>query len=444
MTGKDAQEVFEEVLPSALIEEWCKELGVVERERKLEIGALVRSMVIATGTPSGAVQADVLRAYLEYEVEPVARSAFYQWFDGDLERLMGRLAGRALDFARRQKLDLPGPLAGVTDWIIVDSTTAKLADALFDEYPGTGDYAAIKVHKQLSVGCGAPVSYHFSAAREHDSKHLEINESWAGFGLLADLGYAKLSRLRACVEHDVSFVIRLKDNWKAKVDHIARGEVTRTFFPGTDLDVLLEDETLKLNGRAIDADVRVGKRGTPIELRLVGVPTPKGYCFFLTNLPPRIGPLQVGQLYRVRWEVELSMKLDKSVNRLDKVDAESGCAVRTLLHAALISSAIAALLTHKHNLGIARRQRGKTRKEAPLHVRLVALQMASSSARIADAFELDGEAAKRQWDRIAKTLTHSGKDPNWRRRPSPLDELRGWKRQPKKRGKSAREKRARA
>ena len=91
----------------------------------------------------------------------------------------------------------------------------------------------------LSVGCGAPVLYHFSPAREHDSRHLPIDESWRGYGLLADLAYASLDRLQACDTHGVCYVIRLKENWKPKVDYLARGEVTQAFFPGTDLDALL-------------------------------------------------------------------------------------------------------------------------------------------------------------------------------------------------------------
>jgi len=92
--------------------------------------------------------------------------------------------------------------------------------------------------------------------------------------------------LRACNEHGVRVVIRLKENWKPKVDYIARGQVTPKFFPGTNLAVLLEQDILVLDGRAIDADVHVGGTKPSLPLRLVGVNTPKGYCFFLTNLPP--------------------------------------------------------------------------------------------------------------------------------------------------------------
>jgi hypothetical protein len=72
-----------------------------------------------------------------------------------------------------------------------------------------------------------------------------------------------------------------------KVDYIARGQVTWEFFPGTDLEAVLDGHILVLDGRAIDADVRVGNSKHPLHLRLVGVNTPKGYGFFPTNLPPR-------------------------------------------------------------------------------------------------------------------------------------------------------------
>jgi putative transposase len=430
MTGEDVQQVFEAILPPQEIERLCAQCGVIERQRKLHLGMVVRAMVIAAGTPGGAYQADVLRSSLEFEVPRVARSAFYRWFDAPLEQFMTALADRALAYARAQQIDLPGILGGVQDWSIVDSTTVRVRDALRDEFPGTGDYAALKGHKVLSVGCGAPVGDHFSPAREHDSRHVQSDESWQGCGLLADLAYASLARLRACHAHGVRFVIRLKDNWKPKVDYLARGQVTQEFCAGTDLDVLLDQESLVLNGHTVDADVRVGSTKQPLHLRLVGVPTPKGDGFFLTNLPPRLGPRQVAALYRVRWAVELSIKLDKSVHRLDQVDAERACSVKTLLHASLIASIIAALLAHTHNMQTRPSPEGEPRTAAPLPPRRLALQLAVSCQSIAQAFDLKGAAAKRRWQQIAELLTYSGRDPNWRRRPSVLDQLRGWKRQP--------------
>jgi hypothetical protein len=178
------------------------------------------------------------------------------------------------------------------------------------------------------------------------------------------------------------------------------------------------------------ADVHVGRRPHVRALRLVGVQTPKGYCCFLTNLPPQIGPRQVADLYRVRWEVERSIRLDQSVNRLDAIDTERPCSLKTLWQAARIASTLAALLAHTHHVHTRPQQPGVPRTEAPLHPRRLAWQLAVSCQSIAQAFELQGAEAIQRWTKIAALLTHSGRDPNWRRRPSVVDQLRGWKRQP--------------
>jgi hypothetical protein len=217
----------------------------------------------------------------------VVRGAFYSWFGPELERVLNAVRDRALAYALAQPLDLPGVLgAEVRDWHIFDSTTVRLDDALKKEYPGAGDYAALKIHKRFSVGLGTTIGYHLSPAREHDAPHLRIDESWRGLGLLADLGYASLDLLRTCERCGVHYVIRLKENWKPKVDHVARGTLRETFAPGTDLDLLIDAETLVLDGKVIDADVRVGRGAREIRCRLVGVPTEKGYCYFLSSLPP--------------------------------------------------------------------------------------------------------------------------------------------------------------
>lgn len=438
LTGPEVRALFEELLPASEIEAFAKEVGHVERTRKVDVVMFCRAAVISANTPTGGMQADAMRAYERAGGTRVTRSSWYQRFDESFERLMAKLAERALAKARAEAPDLPGVLGGVKDWLIVDSTTAKMRDALIAAWPGTGDYAALKVHQTVSVGCGAPVRYHVSAAREHDSNHLTIDERWRGYGLLADLGYASVARLRACMENDVRFVIRLKENWKPKVIAVGRGDLSRTFFPGTDLDALIESGTLDLNGKVVDLDVRIGNDSSSLELRLVGVPSPKGYCFFLTNLPPSVGPQQVASLYRVRWEIELTNKLEKSVYRLDQPKGERVCSVQALLHASLIATIITALLVHRHRLKT-RPARGKPPTQAPLHARLVGLTLVGMSFDIAQTMNLEGPEADARWTHIAQVLSGSGRDPNWRRRPSVLDSLRGYRRQPVTRRSDARQ-----
>ena len=54
MTGEDVHHVFEAILPRDEIDRLCMQCGVIERQRKLDLGMLVRAMVISAGTPGGA------------------------------------------------------------------------------------------------------------------------------------------------------------------------------------------------------------------------------------------------------------------------------------------------------------------------------------------------------------------------------------------------------
>jgi hypothetical protein len=109
---------------------------VIERQRQLHLGMLVRAMVMAAGTPGGAYQADILRSSLACAGPWLARAAVSRWFDEPLERFMAAVAERALLYARAPRVDLTGILGGVQDWSSVDATTVHVRDALRDEAPG--------------------------------------------------------------------------------------------------------------------------------------------------------------------------------------------------------------------------------------------------------------------------------------------------------------------
>lgn len=288
LTGDDLQELMETVLPQEAITQMVQAAKFQERTRKRDAIGFVRAMVIAAATGYGGRQRDVARVYFENGAPQVARGGFYSWFGPQLEATMAGLSQRALDYARAQPLDVPPlMLRYARDWHIVDATTVKLPDQLISEYPGAGKYAALKVHKRLSVGTGTVYQYHLSSAREHDAPHLVLDESWRGLGLLIDLGYASLKLIADCAIYAIALVMRLKESWKPKVQYVARGELNKTLFPGTDLDVMLKQRTLGLDGQVVDADVTIGSGAKQVHCRLCGVPAPDGtYRFYLTNLPP--------------------------------------------------------------------------------------------------------------------------------------------------------------
>jgi hypothetical protein len=422
MNGTILRETLQAVLPSGEIQRAARELGVVLRERRLDIEKLVGALVLSAGSDDSGVLADAMRRYKAQTGDDIVRGAFYAWLDDELAVLMERLLERAMRHAASLPAHLPGILGGVDDWVVFDSETVTLRPALAEVFPASGTAAGVKVHKELSLGRGCMTACHFSPAREHDSLHLVIDGRYRGKGLLFDLGYVSLARIRACDEHGVRYVMRLKENWKPRVMRLHRGEVRGEILTGTDFDLLLMDEVIALDGLCVDAEVVLGEGRHAVRARLVMIPGPEGYLIYLTNLPRGThGPKQVGDLYRLRWEIEGSNKLDKSGAQLDQIRATTESSVRIQLCAKLLHSLLADIMVHRDNL---ERVEGNIARRAPLHRLSLAYAIRARHALLLAA-HLETSFPPEGWDLLAWTIADDARDPNWRRRPSVLDRLLG-------------------
>jgi hypothetical protein len=422
MDGTILRETLQAILPESVIEQLVEELKVIERTRKLEIVKLIYSLVLSAGSDDSGVLAEAMKRYNTEAREGVVRGAFYAWLDKEMADLMECLVGEAMSYARTLPPLLPGILSTVKDWVIFDSETVTLRPALADVYPGSGSPAAVKVHKELSVGRGCMIDYHLSPAREHDSPHLTIDKRYSGKGLLFDLGYVSIDRIRDCEKYNVKFVHRLQENWKPKVNCITRGEIHGEFFEGADFDDLLMNEIIVLDGRCVEADVTFGKGQKKVTCRLVMIPGPTGYFIYLTNLSRNThGPRQVGDLYRVRYEIEIDNKLDKSGAQLDQIRATTESSVRIQLAAKLLHSLIVDVLIHKDNLE--RIQNGHACR-GPLHRLALSYAIRSRHALLVAAL-LCINTSSEHWERLANLISNDGRDPNWRKRPSVLDMILG-------------------
>ena len=422
MDADKLRDVMRTALPRVKVLAFARKVGAMQRQSLIELDGLVNALVLTARTPSGGRQADVMRAYMKATGTEPVRGAFYLRFNEGLEALLEGLLRDALDAAQRDRVLLPACLGGVRDWVAIDSETVQLHQSLKGVYPGTGDYAAVKVHKAYSIGRHNLIDYELSPARDHDSKRFKVTAAMRGVGLLMDLGYASHERLRDCKEHGVSFVIKLKSRWKARIQDVHEGEVN-DLFAGTDFAEALKLGKLRCEDGRLDVDVTLGHGKSAYTLRLVAVETPEhALCVFLTNLPRERYPVEsIAQLYRLRWEIEKSNKLDKSDFCLDDLDCRKPCSARTMLYASLLGSSIAGRLVHADHCALV--DTGKPITRGPMHVRLVAMAIASMHVSITEALDEDRPKA---WQRLASTIRHLSCDPNWRRRPSVLDQLLGF------------------
>ena len=423
MEGAILRETLEGILSADFIESKAKEFGAVSRDRKRNVVEQVYSLVLSCGNDDSGVLADALRRYNAQVSRKVVRGSFYGWLDDPMVRLMTALLEKAVEYSASQPTFLPNILSTVADWIAVDSETITLRPELSAEYPGTGSPAAIKVHKEISLGRGGCMdSYHLGPAKEHDAPHLIVDERYRGKGLIVDLGYPSLEFIRNCGLHDVRFVIRLHDNWKPKVEQVHLGELAGEFIPGTDFDKLVMDEIILLNGEDVDCEVVLGQGKEAVRARLVMVFGPAGYRIYLTNLARETHTgQQISDLYRVRWEIEMDNKGDKSGARLDQIRATTKSSVVIQICAKLLHTLIVNMLIHKDNL---ERVQGGHITRGPMH-RLVlsfALRVRHESLYAA---MISGNMTPEEWDTVARGLALDARDPNWRRRPSILDRILG-------------------
>lgn len=429
MQAATVEELFSTVLPFSFIQERAEALGVQKRQRFFEPARFVLSLVLNGGTAEAGRMAAALREYEDRGGRKVARSAYYRWFDDELLRLMEELVERAREYVTSMPMSLPGVLAGRRDWRAVDSSTVKLPQALADVFPGTGEYAALKVHAEVSLGVENVVDWHITPAKRHDSPELVIDEKRAGTGLLVDLGYVSHDLVRRCHEHDVQFVVRLKKGWKAFLDSsVFAGEVDSWQVPLSLLEQMGTASLPDILDVPLDVDVRLGEGIDGPEARLINVQTPEGWRAYLTNVPRETHDAEaISFLYSLRWAVELHFKLAKSGCELDEIYAERPVSAKILVHAAVLASLLANALAHIEHLDqgyVDEKVVRPTAKRPPVHAMTIWKMVRTSAGTITDL--LSGEPTYgKDWERVAQSLRWAGKDPNWRRRPSPMDDAKG-------------------
>ena len=106
-----------------------------------------------------------------------------------------------------------------------------------------------------------------------------------------------------------------------------------------------------------------------------------------------------------------------------ELDGRKPESVRAMLYASLLGSVIINRIVHHDHQELF--SSWKQRPRGPMHVRLVALALAACHTSLAQALtepDRHGDA----WQRAIAVIEGSGRDPNWRNRPSVLDEMLGF------------------
>ena len=329
-----------------MLEDHAEEHGVVEREGKLQIPALVWAFVFGFATGESRTLAGFRRSYNSTADETLTAGGFYQ-------RLTPRLADFLCDLVE-QRLDevaVPHTISEefnrFRDIIAADGTILRLHEFLADEFqPRKGEQGGARLHLLHNVTDQTIDQFSITDEKAHDSNGFDTGPWLKDRLVLFDQAYFKYRRFALIDENGGYFVSRLKDNANPVITEEFREWRGRAIpLEGKQIQDIAED----LHREIIDVEVEVEfKRRVYKEtqswdtkrFRVVGVRDEDAddYHFYITNLPrEEILPRDIATLYRCRWEVELLFRELKSRYELDEFDTTKKHVVEILVYAALLT-----------------------------------------------------------------------------------------------------------
>ena len=216
-----------------------------------------------------------------------------------------------------------------------DSTTIDLCLSVFWWAKFRRNKGGIKIHTLYDVETQIPTFFHITEASMHDSKAMKEIPYEPDSYYIFDRAYNNFKMLYKIHQIGAYFVIRAKRNLKYKPLKWKRR------LPKN----VLSDQTIELTGF-------YPKQYYAGSLRLVRYwdEEQQREFIFLTNAI-HISALQVAELYKNRWQVELFFKWLKQHLKIKKFWGTTENAVRIQIYSAICAYCLVAIVQHDMKLG---------------------------------------------------------------------------------------------
>ena len=215
-----------------------------------------------------------------------------------------------------------------------DSTTIDLCLKLFPWANFSTYKGGIKIHTLYDVETQVPAFIHITEAKINDVRAMDVITYESGSFYVFDRAYNDYHRLYKIHMMDSFFVVRAKTNIKARVLKWKRR------LPKN----ILSDCEIELTGFYT-------QKSYPETIRLVRFwdEEDEREFIYLTNAK-HIPALQVAELYKNRWQVELFFKWPKQHLKIKKFWGTSENAVKIQVYSAIIAYCLVAIMQHDMKL----------------------------------------------------------------------------------------------
>lgn len=396
-----------------LIRARARKLGAVKRRRKVDVVALVYTLVLGFGSGRRRTLAGLRRAYALATGTTLAPSAFQGRFTPELAEMMRQLSERA--FARLEcgKGRLQMALRAFRRVFVADGSLVRLGDALQDDYPSVWTNhmkASAKLHLVIDALKRTPVITRVLAGSTHDLRAMTVDSRVRGALLVFDLAYYQGDLFQSIIDAGGAFLCRVKRDANFHILHASDARL---------MGLKTKDAARTMQGRDWECTVdyryrRIRERDWTwrhVRLRLIAIwhTDQRRHRLYLTSVPDsKLAASDAPAIYAMRWEIELLFRELKSQLRANEMPSANKAAVEILIYASLLALAVARTL---HRL-LAERRRGVL-EPCPLERwTTVVRHLAHALLQLLLAPPPD------RWSlgcRIATVLRHEGLDPNFGR-----------------------------
>lgn len=272
------------------------------------------------------------RYHLGLGREPIAKTTFATANQNRDYRIFEEFAFYMMDQARNKRAMDIFKLKG--NVYAFDSTTIPLCLSVFWWAKFRKKKGGVKAHVLYDLESQVPAYFHITTASVHDSKVMKGIPYESGSYYVFDRGYNAFRELYRIHQHESFFIVRAKKNLQYKCIKWRR-RMPRNVI--TDSEILLTDY--------------ITSRKYKEKLRLVKFyDEEQGREFsFLTNAF-HLSSLEVADLYKNRWQIELFFKWLKQHLKIKKFWGRTENAVRIQINAAIIAYCLVAIVQHDMRL----------------------------------------------------------------------------------------------
>lgn len=202
---------------------------------------------------------------------------------------------------------------------ILDSTIMRICLSLFPWACYRKTKAAVKMHTLYDINCGCPESILVTEGIVHDKEKMNAFVAVSGYTYIFDRGYLEYKEFDRYCKEDIFFVTRLKKN--------------------AVMQVLTENRIEECSSILSDKEVILGTFYTKMQhpLRAIEViDASTGEPFVIATNRFDLTALEIAEIYRLRWQIELFFKWIKQHLKIKKFYGTSYNAVLNQIYAALI------------------------------------------------------------------------------------------------------------